>query len=943
MRYRLGLDLGVTSIGWAIYDCEKEEIIDSGVRIFDDGRNDKTKVALCVKRREARGARRLYKRHSMRILSLVNALTEMELLPKREEEKQKLKDLDPYVDMKSDNSEKMERIKKCRRMPLYALRSEVLDKKLDLYEIGRIFLQLGQRRGFLSNRKNKSESGGNLKKGNESLKEKMNESEARTYGEYLYFNHLENPTAPIRLKKALDDKGKLKNGIEFPYRSEYECEFDAIWEKQREFYPRQLNEENKKKIRDILFFQRALKEPEIGFCYFEAEKRRIPKAHPLFQEFRIRQFINNLKINEEPLTLPQKEKLFETLMNPTNGSEKNISYKKIKEILLIDEENSINYKEINDDLENGKGVPLNKTELAIRKLKQTKENAPYIEELQRFWTGLDFQKKCEIISFEDRPKDFFESRKLIDLKKSYEKARTVEEQDALIIEYLHNTYNLHNNTVRILLNTSFEEGYGSLSEEAIMKILPYMRDEGLQYNEACEKAGYNHSQYTYEERNELPYYGEILKQNCLGSKENPKNDEERFGKISNATVHVVLNQIRLLVNELIRIYGKPNDISIEYARDLNASAEERLKMLNIQDKNMRENERIKKDIENKCNIKPSKNDIEKYKIWESMGNINKRICPYTGKQISIKNLFDASTEIDHILPFSRTFDDSLNNKIICFAQANRDKGNRTPYEAFGPKNNDLLYSWNDILKHISGLNKERHWRFSEGAMKHFMKLENPVSRLLNDTRYMTRILQQYLRPIVDPNGYKTVQAIPGKLTAMVRKVWGLNDYKEKSNVKKYRIEHYHHAIDAIVIAAVNRMHINNISRELNREALNIKEEARRIFKEELWKLWPENKEKISGEDISDLKRRIKDFVIGKTHELIKRLVKKPDNLDVTAIKDLVSKINISHKTSLKNIQDKRSTVGELHQDTAYGLRSLSNQSLRGQFQTTKEGKQESKK
>lgn len=755
----------------------------------------------------------------------------------------------------------------------------------------------------------------------------------------LYFKHLENPTAPIRLKNALDDKDKLKNGTEFPYRSEYEFEFDAIWEKQREFYPKQLNAENKEKIRKILFSQRALKEPEIGFCYFEAEERRIPKAHPLFQEFRIRQFINNLKIDDDPLTLPQKEKLFETLMNPTSDSEKNISYEKIKEILQIDEGNLINYEETNDDLENGKGVPLNKTELAIKKLQQTKENALYIEELQMFWTGLNLQKKCEIISFLDRPKDFFESKKLIDLKKSYEKARTVKEQDTLIIEYLHNTYNLNNNTAQILLYTSFEEGYGSLSEKAIMKILPYMKNEGLQYDEACKKAGYNHSQYIYEERNELPYYGEILKQHCLGAKEKPKSDEERFGKIGNATVHVALNQIRYLVNELILIYGKPSDVSIEYARDLNASAEDRRKMLGIHNKNMREKKRIQKDIEDKCNIKPSKNDKEKYKIWESMGKPNERICPYTGKQISITNLFDGSTEIDHILPYSRTLDNTFNNKIICFAKANKDKGNRTPYEAFGPENNDSSYSWSDILKHIKGLNKERRWRFSKDAM--YNGMGTPISRLLNDTRYMTKILQQYLLPIVDPNGCKTVQAIPGELTAKIRKVWGLNDYKEKSNVKEYRVEHYHHAIDAVVIAAVNRAQINNISRELNREALNTKEETNQIFKEELWKLRPENKEKTTDEDIADLKKRIKDFKIGKTQELIKRLVKKPDNLDVKAVKDFISKINISHKVSLKNIQDRRSTVGELHEEEAYGLR-LPSQGLKGQFQRTENGKQDSK-
>ena len=162
MKYRLGLDMGATSIGWSVYNIEKNIIENFGVRIFDDGREDKSKASLCVKRRNARGARRLNKRKHIQINELIHKLVEFGLFPDDEKKRQELKLLNPYE-----------------------LRAKALNEKLSLYEIGRIIFQLAKRKGFKSNRKDDKEEGGKLKKGYQDLILAMQEKNARTYGEYL--------------------------------------------------------------------------------------------------------------------------------------------------------------------------------------------------------------------------------------------------------------------------------------------------------------------------------------------------------------------------------------------------------------------------------------------------------------------------------------------------------------------------------------------------------------------------------------------------------------------------------------------------------------------------------------------------------------------------------------------------------------------------------------
>lgn len=896
LRYRLGLDMGATSIGWSIFDMDNNRLIDTGVRIFDDGREDKSKAPLCVKRRNARGARRLINRRHIKINALLKILMQLGLFPNTHAEKEKLKLLNPYK-----------------------LRKEALDRQLQPFELGRTLLQLAKRKGFKSNRKDSKEEGGKLKKGFEELKEAMNREKVRTYGEFLYLRSKNNPERPIRLSNVFDAAGKYQGGL-FPFREIYQEEFNLIWEKQKKFYPQILNEGNKKKIAEVIFFQRPLKEAEEGECFFEKGEKRIPKAHPLFQEFRIHQNLVNIKFAEEnspdyqTLGMENLHKLAQILQNPCElkpNAQGIIVYSNLKKALGLDRKGVFNFerKSFSEDrLE--KGLLVNTTQYAINRSKYL---APY-------WNKFSEEQKGEIINVITRPGNY------IDFPKT---KISIEDEDKLVVEYLCRSFHISDMAAEeLLFDIDLDVGFGSLSEKAIRKILPFIK-AGMLYSDACKEAGYHHSNKVYAQLDKLPYYGEVLSQSCLGKKNNPRSDEEKFGKISNATVHVALNQIRHLVNELIDQYGKPYDIAIEYAREINASTQDRLKMADTRDKNELENQRIIKEMNDKIGKRAyNKEDIKKYKIWKKLSFYNgdplTRECPFSGEPIGIADLLNGQKfQIEHLIPFSRSLDDSMDNKVLASVSANRYKGNRTPFEAFGESKDG--YDWKEIQRRAKKLSMEQQWRFTSDAMQKFEEREGPIARSINDTRYMTRLLQDYLQPIVRQDGKQRVQAVVGALTAMIRKSWGLNQYKNKENEEDYRAFHNHHAIDAIVISAIERSQIAEVSKRLKMVSASVISE----FKDEFYKFRDEN---ISKQDKIDLRKRIKDFVTAREEGIINQYFKMPDNLGMAEILEKVEKIKISHKPSLKSLKDTNSTIGKLHEDSAYGLQNfIDDKSLKAIF------------
>ena len=286
-----------------------------------------------------------------------------------------------------------------------------------------------------------------------------------------------------------------------------------------------------------------------------------------------------------------------------------------------------------------------------------------------------------------------------------------------------------------------------------------------------------------------------------GKPEDP--EEKRYGKIANPTVHIGLNQVRVVVNALIRRYGRPAEIIVELARDLKQSREQKQEAQRKQADNQRRNVRIRAEIARIRGISEEsvrQSDIQKWILWEELSfDIADRRCPYSGVQISAAMLLTEQVEIEHILPFSKTLDDSLNNRTVAMRQANRVKRNRTPWDARADFE-ALGWSYDGILLRAERMPQRKRYRFAPDGYERWLGEDKDfLARALNDTRYLSRVAASYLR-LVCP---QATRVIPGQMTAMLRAKFGLNDVLGV-NGEKNRNDHRHHAVDACVIGVTDQ-------------------------------------------------------------------------------------------------------------------------------------------
>ena len=809
-KYRLGLDLGTNSIGWATLALNQEnqpyKILDAGVRIFSDGRNPKDGMPLAVARRDARGMRRRRDRFLARKSKLMNCLIRFELMPKDEIGRKKLESLNPYE-----------------------LRFKALDKALSPSELSRAIFHLGQRRGFKSNRKEQIAEDKKLsetKQNQEDLAKKIIETSSRTLGEFFYKE---------RILKELTTRAKPDESGLYPTRDMYENEFDEI--KKSQFQIQKLSEENWQEIRKIIFDQRPLAAQEKGVCQFinkfnslpnwanqafenylnsnkeNSKAKGLPRAYlalPSYQKFRILSEINNLKIiknNREEILLDaqQKRKLVEYL-----HEKKSVNFSSLrKQIGFGADEFKFNFEGGKRDKFDG-----NATKIFLK-------DQEYFGEK---WRDFSLNQQDEIVEFllDSEDENLIYQKALNDWKLSEEQALKIKK----------------------VTPNNFKSGVGNLSKELLQKLVAEIEEKNCRYDEATKNLGFHHSKKEFGEiQDHLDYYGRVLQASTVPVKYGAK-EEIDFGKIANPTVHVALNQLRKVVNSLIKENGNPSEITIELARDLKISKDEKREIEKKQGDNQKENEILEKDLKNLSQKNSYENRL-KLKLFYELEKANNGIacCPYSGRTMNITNLFSHEIEIEHILPFAKTYDDSIANKTIAYRSENQKKGNRSPFEAFG----------DSTFERIKNLPRNKSWRFYENAMEKFKDESTFQNNQLNDTRYLSKIAKQYLEQICDPNKIKVAN---GKLTSLLRHHWGLNSIlnknlnaqenqatnisneviaeeiidaetgevfiektkkSEKKNQKpKNRDDHRHHAVDAIVIAMTETRLLQQISRDNSR-------------------------------------------------------------------------------------------------------------------------------
>lgn len=732
MASRLGLDIGTNSIGWALLDLtdgKPSGVIRTGVRIFSDGRNPKDGSSLAVTRRLARQQRRMRDRKIKRQQRLLDALTQAGLMPVDPSAKKQLEAVDPLE-----------------------IRAQALDVLVDPHHLGRALFHLSKRRGFKSNRKTDSgdSESGIIATSVATTKEQMEVDGARTYGEWLFIR--KNRGEGVRARTT--GSGAQKAYEVYSDRALTEQEIDLLFERQRSFGSPTCSEDNQSQIKDIILFQRDLLPFSPGKCTFEIDQPRGALAHPTVQAFRIYQELNNLRIinsdySNRPLTLEERDKIAEKL-----EFEQKLTLTKIRKLLSLHEKEQINFESSRDFLIGN----------------QT--NVSFTKAIGKKWKELDENIRIQIVRW------------------------TLEtDTDDELIAILKQESGLSDEEIQKIIVVRLVDGYGKLSIQAIDKILPHLKSEVITFDKAAALAGYDHSnKYSGECFPELPYYGQILQQYTgVPVSTSSNNDEATFGRIANPTVHIALNQVRKLVNRIIKKYGHPDEIHLEVVRDLKLSQKAKRELEKKQRENQKRNDIHRERLE-ELGQKDTFDNRLRLTLWEELAEQPMdRCCPFSGDRIGIESLFTAAVQIEHIIPFSDCLDDSQANKTLATRKANNDKGKRTPFEAFGDDQGG--YSWQDICDRADRLPASKRRRFTPEARKIFSG-DEWLARQLNDTAYISRVSRQYLTAICNPN---KVRVVPGRLTALFRRALDLESLLGDGSGKD-RTDHRHHAIDAVVVA-----------------------------------------------------------------------------------------------------------------------------------------------
>jgi CRISPR-associated endonuclease Csn1 len=760
--YRLALDLGTNSIGWCVYRLERDDagtdererwrpisVQRLGVRIFSDGRNPKDLASLAVARRLARQQRRRRDRALKRKTRLLKALVEIGLLPDDPLKRKALVSLDPYP-----------------------LRARALTDAMDPHHVGRALFHLARKRGFRSGRKDLApddKEAGKIKTGIKNLKAQIAQANCATVGALLAERHQRTEPVLARPDAAGDYPIYLAREL-------IAEEFDAIWAAQARHSPAVFTPEAASRLRDIILHQRRLRPVEPGRCFFELGEHRALLAHPMSQRFRILQELANLRIQYapfdiRPLSREQRDKVLQVLSD--GGSS------------LSAGGSLLTWAELRKLVGAPKGAPINLDTSGRKGLKADTVSiglaAP--EALGRDWRSWD-------PATQDR---FLRALRRVD--------RVEELEPALQAA----GFNLPNATLAAVfgLAARMPDDFGRLSLVALARIVPKLEADVIHYDEAARRAGYrSHSdRYDGELAPNLPYYGQRLP-GYVQPRDVPgaSPDERAHGRIANPTVHVGLNQLRRVVNAIIKRYGHPREIIIEVARELGLSGEHRRELDREQRKNRERNDRYADELARlgQRNNRENRQRLQLFEEIEGKDPLGAE-CVYTGMRISRAKLFSDEIEIDHILPFSRSLDDGIGNKVLCVRRANRDKQQRTPHEAFG--HSPGSYDWQAILERVGRLLPPRkRTRFQPQALEEFLRDRDFLDRHLTDTAYFSRVAREYLTAICPPN---CIWVSTGKLTAMMRAKLGLNRILSTSGTKE-RTDHRHHAVDAAVIGVCDR-------------------------------------------------------------------------------------------------------------------------------------------
>ncbi|MDH2997411.1 type II CRISPR RNA-guided endonuclease Cas9 [Pasteurellaceae bacterium LFhippo2] len=643
----------------------------------------------------------------------------------------------------------------------WQLRVKGLTHKLERKEWAAVLLHLIKHRGYLSQRKNESKTDnkelGALLSGVNNNHKLLQQNEYRT-------------PAEIAVKKFADEDGHIRNQrgayTHTFNRLDLLDELQQLFKAQREFGNPYTSEQLEQGFSELLMQQKPTLSGEailkmLGKCTFEQTEYKAAKNTYSAEYFVWLTKLNNLRILEQGTERSLSTDERQLLINQPFEKAK-FTYAQARKLLELDE--MAKFKGLRDS---GKDNPESATLMEMKAwhaIRKTLES----NGLKTEWEGL--KTKPELLD-------------------SIGTAFSIYKTDEDISNYLEGK--LSQNVLDVLLENLNFDKFIQLSLQSLAKILPIM-EQGLRYDEACSQI-----------------YGDHY-----GQKE---QKEERFlpaipvDEIRNPVVLRALSQTRKVINGVVRLYGSPARIHIETAREVGKSFKDRREIEKRQEQNRAERERAVAKFKEYFPTfvgEPKAKDILKMRLYE----LQHGKCLYSGKGLDITRLCEKGyVEIDHALPFSRTWDDSFNNKVLVLANENQNKGNKTPYEWFNGKENSEQW------KHFVALVMGSRFSYTKKQRLLTQKLDDEGfrERNLNDTRYITRFLTSFITNNMNlvGKGKKKVFGPNGQITALLRNRWGISKSREAND--------RHHAIDAIIVACSTISMQQKITRFVRYNEMNI--------------------------------------------------------------------------------------------------------------------------
>lgn len=950
----LGIDTGTNSLGWAIVEKKADEyhLLDKGVNIFQEGvkiekgiESSKAADRTAHKASRVRNYRiKLRKIRLLRILSdahLCPPLSKVELSAWRLKKEYPKNDLFMQWQGTDDESEKTP----------YAYRHKCLHECLDFnsmtdrYILGRAFYHMIQRRGFLSNRKDQSgDDTGKVKESISNLTQEMHDDGYEYLGDYFY---------------SLYNKGeKIRN--HYTARNEhYLAEFKAICEKQK--LDKNLGPEIVRQIEKAIFDQRPLKSQkgQVGKCVFEKNKTKCPSSHPMYEEFRMLSFINNIKIQTpndsalRPLSTEERELIMPLFFRK---SKKQFDFEDIAKKLAPKKHYGFYKKSSDAEMPYLFNYPMDTSVSGCPVTAALKDifGENWIDALCETYTLAEGKSRLNVVNDIWHVLFFYTD-------------------DAKLAEFAKNRLQLDDEEAKKFCEISLPSDYASLSLKAICKILPYLR-RGLIYShavflgnlcevmpqyewnigemrnaaidniihemnqidskdartfEVCIKEYLKEQYHVSDEKLKKLYHPSMMEMYPRVQRTNNHGvyqlGSPRIDSVRNPMAMRSMFRLRKLVNRLLE-EGKidqDTEIHIEFARELN-DANKRNAIAAYTKENQNKNDEARKKIRNLFkaetgnDIEPTDADVLKYVLWEEQGHI----CLYTGKQIRISDFVGANPkfDIEHTIPRSVGGDSTKMNLTLCDSRFNREvKKTKLPTEL--PNHDEIMARINDWREKSESLDGQirRQKKMSKGATtkdqkdaiirkRHLLELQRDYWR------------GKYLRFTMEsvPDGFsrrqgtdisviskyarlylkslfKHVYTVKGIATSDFRKIWGI----QKVYSQKERVNHVHHCIDAIVIACIGLDEYNKLGAYYHDEENHEWYGMSKAYFKKPWSTFVEDIEKVQDEIL----------VYHYT----------PDNMPKQGRRRILLDVDINGLKKKKKVLCKGDAArGSLHKDTYYG-------------------------